>query len=246
MRALAKRVLIGTPLEQPARLMQAASRGRLSLLTYVYDRETVAVMRRVLSFDSNCIDVGAHAGDILKEMVHYAPAGRHFAFEPLPEFAALLAGRFPCVQVNKLALSDEDGEATFYCADRPALSGLEQRADVLRAKAITVHTATLDGVLPVDLPIRLIKIDVEGAELLVLRGAKETLTRWRPFIVFEHGHGGPELYGYGPEELYALLSQCGLRVNTMRRWLLHRSPLTGDAFQRYFRDGKGFYYLAHP
>src|SRR6266852_4019276 len=51
------------------------------------DAETLAVMKRILKEDSNCVDIGAHSGSILRLMLECAPRGQHLAFEPLPDFA---------------------------------------------------------------------------------------------------------------------------------------------------------------
>jgi hypothetical protein len=56
----------------------------------------------------------------------------------------------------------------------------------------------------------MIKIDVEGAELLLIRGARETIAKNKPVIVFEHGLGGADSYGHTPEQVFDLLIDCGL------------------------------------
>ena len=52
-------------------------------------------MALTLAEDACCVDVGANVGAVLRHMVEFAPRGRHVAFEPLPELAALLAARVP-------------------------------------------------------------------------------------------------------------------------------------------------------
>ncbi len=61
-----------------------------------------------------------------------------------------------------------------------------------------MRTERLDDALPDGLVPRLIKVDVEGAEMLVLRGAQRTIARHRPSILFEHGIGAADRYGSGP------------------------------------------------
>ena len=151
-------------------------------------------MQRVLRHDSNGIDVGAHRGTILRSLVDLAPDGRHYAVEPLPAFANGLRRRFPRVEVLELALSDQKGEATFHhIVTNPSYSGLSFReypneGEVIEDIAVKVER--LDAVIPEDVPIQFLKIDVEGGELSVLRGSQSILRRWRPVVVFEHGWSG--------------------------------------------------------
>lgn len=214
-----------------------------------YDLETAAVMARVLSSDSNCLDIGAHAGSILRIILSYAHRGRHVAFEPLPPFAGQLRANFPQVEVREVALSDVAGEATFeYVVSSPGFSGLRRRRYERpdeEVRTITVETARLDDVVPPDRPIALVKIDVEGAELQVLRGGLGTLKRCRPFVIFEHGEGAADFYGTTPADVYDLLaSHCGLRISLMAGWLAGARPLTRAAFIE--QSKRDFYFLAHP
>jgi FkbM family methyltransferase len=216
-----------------------------------YDRQTVAVMERVLSETSNCVDVGASAGELLKHMTRLAPRGTHFAFEPLPRFYDALVKRFPQVQVHGVALSDtEEKAASFqHVVSNPAYSGLRRRRydrPDERIEQIVVRTARLDELIPQNVPIDFVKIDVEGGEFQVLRGGRETVCRNRPFIVFEFGLGGADWYGTQPEDMYGLLSTCGLNVSLMADWLSGKAPLTGQEFAAEFHGCRNYYFLAHP
>jgi hypothetical protein len=56
-------------------------------------------------------------------------------------------------------------------------------------------------------------VDVEGGELGVFRGARETIARHRPSLLFEHGMGAAEYFGTTPDEVWDLLcGDCGLRI----------------------------------
>lgn len=245
-------IVLRTPLADPVRwlyrriypLSPAEKNSR-------YDTETAAVMKRILKEDSNCVDVGAHSGSILRLMLECAPRGQHFAFEPLPDFAEGLRASFVQVRVFELALSDTAGRVSFQrvVAD-PAYSGMRRReypCGLDEIQVITVQTERLDNVIPDDLAVRFIKIDVEGAELGVLRGAAGVIKRCRPFIVFEHGLGAADHYGTTPANVYDFLTgQCGLQVNLMRSWLLGKSPFTLASFIEHYERGRDFYYLAYP
>lgn len=218
-----------------------------------YDRQTQQIMGKVLKRSSNCVDVGCHKGSVLIGMLRNAPAGQHFAFEPIPDLADRLRQRFPTVRVHQLALSDAAGSATFqHIESEPGYSGFRRMGyvpDSAVVKQIEVRVDTLDHVLPPDLPITLIKIDVEGAQLQVLKGATETIRRNKPFIVFEHGKSAEEAYGIRSEQVFDFLTgDCGLRVSLLDAWLNGRPPLdrTGFAGSVGHFAGSEFVFLAHP
>lgn len=218
-----------------------------------YNRQTRAVMQRCLQADSNCVDAGCHEGLILKEMLLIAPRGRHFAFEPLPGHSALLRESFvahPNVSIYELALSDVAGTSVFFNVESsPGYSGIRKRwlgPGEHRISELQVHTELLDNILPPGLPVRFIKIDVEGAELQVMRGAKNTIQNYKPVIVFEHGMGAADKYGTTPEQVHEFLSGCGLKTSLMESWLSGGPPLASESFVEEFRTGRNFYFIAHP
>jgi FkbM family methyltransferase len=187
------------------------------------DVEDFHSMRRLLAFTlapgDSCIDIGAHRGLILSEILRVAPEGQHLAFEPIPALARGLREQFPGVTVHELALSDHPGSAEFthVLGEAEGWSGLKFRplpAEVdAPVEQINVTLARLDDLIGPDMAPALIKIDVEGAELEVLGGARETLRRHAPIIVFEHGSGSAEAYGTHPRDVFALLgNELGYRI----------------------------------
>ncbi|HEX7292172.1 MAG TPA: FkbM family methyltransferase [Conexibacter sp.] len=195
------------------------------------------VLAAALRRDGNAIDVGANRGDTLEMILAVAPDGRHVAYEPIPFLAQQLTARYPQVDVRNAACSDEAGSAEFtHVLGAPAMSGLRQREDLpahaAQVERITVQLDKLDDALPDGYVPSLVKIDVEGAELLVMRGAAETLARHRPFVIFEHGIGGADLYGSQPGELFDLLADCGLRIFDLEG----DGPYTRDGFEAVFSE----------
>jgi FkbM family methyltransferase len=181
------------------------------------DHGLQVVLASVLRTDASAIDVGANEGDVLASIVRLAPRAKHVAFEPIPTLHASLAARFPNVDVRCAAVSNMAGTSEFtQVLDAPAYSGLRQRSDLppeaQRVQQVSVRTERLDDLLDDGFAPTLIKIDVEGAELGVMQGAMETLERYRPHVVFEHGAGGADLYGTQPAQVFELLDGVGLRI----------------------------------
>ena len=176
----------------------------------------VRLIEEVLRPDSNALDVGCHEGAVLAEIVRLAPAGRHIAWEPLPELCARTAARFPGIDVRCAALSDRAGESEFvHVTTLPGWSGFRARPypGSQSTETIRVPTQRLDGALPDGYAPALLKIDVEGAELEVLRGGRETIARHHPVVVFEHGAGSADHYGTTPADVWELLDGAGLRIS---------------------------------
>jgi FkbM family methyltransferase len=205
-------------------------------------------LRRLLAFvlarDSNCVDVGAHEGAVLAEMVRLASDGRHVAFEPLPGFAERLRAQFPDVDVRDIALANRSGQASFvFVRNQPALSGLRERVYPRppQRETITVDVQRLDDALPAGYVPTLVKIDVEGAEGEVLAGGMETIARHKPVVVFEHGKGAAPSYGTGPRDVHALLvDACGLRIFDLDG----RGPFSADEFETIFEQGDRWNFVA--
>jgi FkbM family methyltransferase len=228
----AERLGVGEPVKRLRALTNAGLRRDLR------DHEAMKLVLAVaLAPDSNTIDVGAHEGAMLRDLVRLAPNGRHLAFEPIPELRAKLERDFagvPGVEIRSSALSDVTGDSTFqHVVTAPGYSGLKRRAMTVgeEVREIRVRTERLDDTLPEGFEPSLVKVDVEGAELLVLRGAADMIARHRPVVLFEHGAGGYERYGATPGDLHdLLLRECGLRIYD----LAGDGPYSRQAFEDVF------------
>jgi FkbM family methyltransferase len=246
----AKKAVTGTWLEAPARWLWSRLQRAGDVALDLEDVWTIDVMSRVLEDDSNCVDIGCAKGKILSHMLRLAPRGTHFAFEPQPQDADELRRCFPSVRVQELALGDFHGESDFQqVVTNPGYSGFRRRrypSEHETVATIRVRVEKLDDVIPDDVPIRFVKIDVEGAELLVLRGAREILRKQRPCVVFEHGKGAAEYYDTTPQNVYDfLVGTCALRVSLLPDWLAGKPPLDRDGFASQF-GGRHWYFIAHP
>ena len=205
------------------------------------------LMRRRLAADSNCIDVGCHIGSTLSLILKLAPRGRHFAFEPVPQKAQWLTRKFPEVKVFQMALADAKGEVTFHeDVARPGFSGLA-RGSGSNVRAIQVQCDRLDDVLPDNYRVNFLKVDVEGAELLVFRGATKTLTSSRPLIVFESGPGGAEKFGFTRRQLFDFVTEQGYRVYFVQDFLSGAPSIDFNTFEAaHVYPFKAFNFVAAP
>jgi len=178
------------------------------------DRDIDALFSRLLTPTARCVDIGAHKGEFLDRILAHAPAAEHVAVEPLPALAAALRERYPGVRVESCALGDaEGGEVTFFHqVDAPAWSSLaaEHAPPAGSAtEAIQVPIRRLDALVD---EAAFVKIDVEGAELGVLRGAAGLIERSAPVILFEHAHLHAGHFGTTPEAVWDVLDGYGMRV----------------------------------
>lgn len=205
------------------------------------------LMASELKEDSNCIDIGAHKGAMLEEMIRVAPRGKHIAYEPLPPMYKYLVDHFPSADIRLAAVSNEEGETTFnYVKNRPTMSGLRERGRYPvkpQIEKITVKTETLDHSLPAGYVPALIKIDVEGAASLVIEGAIETISKYRPIVVFEHSNLSAAQYGLQTPHIYHLLhDEAGLRVFDLDG----AGPFTLEQFEETVARGDHWSYVARP
>src|SRR5712664_959968 len=244
---------IRTPLERPLLWLRSAvqypGRWRHRELgeLYLEAGRIDAALKRVVHRNSNCIDVGCHYGSMLSCFCRLAPNGRHVAFEPMPVKVRFLRRKFPDVDVREVALSDRPGKTSFYINRlQTGFSGLRRHGEG-NFDQIEVACARLDDVVPRDRRFDLLKVDVEGAELHVLRGATEFPRRDRPTILFECGPSGPEAFGYQPGEIHELLTGCGYLIFLPKEFLAGGSAIDRSEFEAAVRyPFKAFNWIALP
>jgi FkbM family methyltransferase len=196
----------------------------------VYSPEEVALVGRLLGPEDTFLDIGANVGEFVLKAAKLAPRGRVFGVEPAPHmFAALTANLalngFSHVVLRQLALSTSEGEIDLYIPDtRRYGAGLQNTGignlfttDGAGVK-VTVPATTLDRFAAEESLERLdlIKLDVEGAELLVLRGGEATLRRLRPKILVEVNQVTCGWAGHTCAELTDFLVGLGYQLACVR------------------------------
>ncbi|MCV3214938.1 FkbM family methyltransferase [Plectonema radiosum NIES-515] len=234
-----KHLFIRTPLEKPTKKIRHFLGFRQRIMypelidIYQESDRTDKAMERIIGDSFNCIDIGCHLGSTLSTILNLAPLGHHIAIEPLPYKADWLKQKFPEVEVKELALTDTPGEVTFYFnTTQSAYSGLHRREmKNSTLQELTVKSEMLDTILPADHRVDFIKLDVEGGELAVLRGAESTLQRYRPVLLFECTQPGLSSFGLKPIEVFEFLTQKhSYSIFLLKDFLSDRLPLDFDQF----------------
>jgi FkbM family methyltransferase len=215
-----------------------------------YDRLTKEIIKKALTSNSNTIDIGCHKGEILCELHKQAPNGTHFGFEPIPELYEKLKKDFENkAQIFPYALAETNGTTTFhYVKNAPAYSGIKKRKYNIEhpnIEKIEVTLKKLDDVIPSTTKINFIKIDVEGAELGVLKGAEQLLKRNKPIVIFECGLGASEYYNTQAKDVFDFLNlQIGLKIYTLESWLSKNTSLSENEFITCFNTNSEYYFIA--
>jgi FkbM family methyltransferase len=214
------------------RAINRRQRSRFAARLARDEKLVTGVLAERLVGDSLCVDVGAHVGDFLDKFVAAAPSGEHVAIEPLPELAERLRDDYPHVRVEWCVLGDHEGSETFYRQiDRPAWSSLspDHRATANSpVEELVVPMRRLDDVVE---RADFVKIDVEGAELGVLRGAGELL-RAGPPILFEHAHIHARHFGTAPGDVWDELSRYDYKLYSLDGRGPHARQAFGAICQR--------------
>lgn len=161
-----------------------------------YERWLAAALRRIFARRPGAfIDVGANRGQTLIKVAAIDRERRYVGFEPNIACAFLVER---LIELNGLhrhdilavGLSDSAAPLQLLLSSTGTESsttaeGVRGAAAYFRAKRVVVETGdTLLAPLELD-AIAVIKVDVEGAELEVLRGLRGTIARHRPWLVFE-------------------------------------------------------------
>lgn len=249
-----KHLFIRTPLERPAFLAKQFT-GWIKLRKHPEHLELFLeggridrALGRIVAKDSHCIDVGSHIGSMLSSLIRLAPDGKHLAFEPVPQKAAWLRKKFPEVEVKQMALGETKGSITFFQNLRQSgFSGQFKTNNPADSYSeLTVECDRLDQVVPADRRITFIKVDVEGAEFLVLRGASDLIRRDRPTLLFESIPGLVDRLGNTRREFFDFLTRDhGYSIFAPKDFLDDGGPLDWDRFdQSHQYPFKALNYLA--
>lgn len=168
------------------------------------------------------VDVGANVGfySLCASKV-VGVGGKIYAFEPAPETISALQTNVALngaanISTSQIALSDQTGISKLYLDSAHNSGATSMRASQNASQEIVVSLDTYDNyALKNGLPTpALVKIDVEGAECLVLKGMT-TLLSARPAMIIEVSELSLKQMGSSKEELFEIMERSGYRASLL-------------------------------
>ncbi len=222
--------------------------GRAIHFAGAFEAAESEYLRSIVAADATCVDVGANIGYFTLLMAQCAPRGVVHAFEPLPLNVALIAAsaalnRFDNIRVNRSAVGDSIGEIDFAEASDSAYSSMHDTGRKAVGGRSTVPLTTLDAYLGDD-PVDVLKVDVEGAEALVVAGAAATLAdpRRRPTtILIELFQPNLDVFGARLVDVVTNLTGHGYRAAVLGSdgRLADYDPATSQQYNLVFTTTRG-------
>jgi FkbM family methyltransferase len=190
-----------------------------------YSREQLELLGRVLTPEAVFMDIGANEGEHTVFAAKRVTRGRVFAFEPVSSVHQRLSANvalngFSNVELVRKGLSDSHARLPIYGdTQRSADGSVNEGLPTLYPTAERHELLETIDLMPLDDFVRekgltrldAMKIDVEGAELSILRGARESIARFKPMIVMEVSEETSRAAGYPASALLEYLEPMGYR-----------------------------------
>lgn len=201
---------------------------RHMLFEGLYQEDVLYALQALVNPGDTVLDVGGHHGLMaVVSGIAVGPSGRVISFEPSPAARVHLRRHVELnglsnVTVEDQALSDVEGTASFFAQvgdvswNSTLIKGFadfESGRNSVRFDRIEVRTTTLDRyVTTTGCTPKLIKIDTEGSEFLVLKGAMETIRQHRPTLLLELNPESAQRAGTSIGEYVELLKGLSYRL----------------------------------
>lgn len=164
-----------------------------------HDHQTLPLVLHLINKGDVVVDVGANIGDSTGPFLErVGDQGKVFAFEPHPEAFACLVKNCPQASCYQVALSHETVVYPFQRKANVGASHICQNAED-RVQAVTLDSFKLEK-------CDAIKVDCEGFEAHVLKGARRTIRDYKPIIVMEINEGALRRHGLTQFDIFDLLT----------------------------------------
>lgn len=204
------------------------------MINNTYDHELFSYLTKIVPESPVIYDIGAHVGYHTLMFAALAPSSTVYSFEPntgnfarVQEHLTLNADLAKRITVYNLALSDKPGQSVLLSSDDidggtssggfiDAAAPIWSRQEYIEKTGYTERAVTLESIDSLVSqgkvkPPTVIKIDVEGAEHLVLEGARKTLEKYHPHIIVEF-HSIPATY-----TSMNIIEQFGYRTTLLKQ-----------------------------
>ena len=187
----------------------------------------IKFLRDFLKPEMTFVDVGANIGEVTLYAAKRLVRGRVLSFEPVPGIYGQLGGNvalnhFSHVELFNMGLYDREDVLPFYSEEENIFGTANQGLGNVFGGATdkqdgTVRLRKFDDVAREAGLQRLdfLKVDVEGAEWMVLKGAEQSICTFRPVIVAESSAGNFEKAGYSAKDLYSYLESLRYEVRNL-------------------------------
>jgi FkbM family methyltransferase len=213
--------------------LKAVARGQREPFMY-------ELFKKYLAQSKHVVDVGAHLGHYsILAAKQLGQEGKVTSFEADPDtFKFLTKNRTQNsvtnnLEIHHLAISAEDvSEVTFYRdIYQPDFSSMASHRSNAKLEKVTLKSVSIDKFFA-GKNIDLIKMDIEGAEVLALTGAKKTLSApQKPVIFIESNPSALEKFETSAKALHELLVSYGYKVSVIDENLKELRPLSPSDYQ---------------
>jgi FkbM family methyltransferase len=180
----------------------------------VYEYEETQLIKKILKSDSIVLDIGANIGYFTLIMAKRAKLV--YAFEPEPRNFHILQknteiNNIKNAKLYNAAVTEASGTSTLYLCDSNRGMHRIYQSDWCREGTTEVKTIRIDDIID---HADFIKIDVEGAELGVLKGMRKILEKRKSIALMEFHPPSIIEYGAKPRDVFDFMTSLGYTVRT--------------------------------
>lgn len=190
-----------------------------------YETAETEFLKSVIQPHGVVLDIGANCGWYSLALARCCPTAVIHAFEPIPHTHEILERNirhngFQNVKAHRLAFLDREEMLEFLytprCSGATSLTVAGQPGSQQSLERISCQGSTLDmfcasnGLIP-----QIIKCDVEGAEMMVVEGGKQTIATHKPVILIELLRKWAKQFKYHPNDVLELLGSFGYQAYTL-------------------------------
>ncbi len=188
-----------------------------------YEEEQINMIKKFINDDSVIFDIGANIGYHSISLSKFNNKCKIYSFEPIIKTYKYLENNIKNnelknIKTFNIAFSNNDGEQTFYYYPEGSVNASAAILnDDIEVEKILCKIEKIDTfVKNHDIKIDLIKCDTEGSELLVFKGANETLEKFKPIIFTEMLRKWSKKFEYHPNDIIKYLGKFGYECFTIR------------------------------